>query len=112
MKDDVVIRVNMNLDHGDVVAAVTNGGGDRLVRRRLHHFDNLRLLKRRHPAADHRLALGSNLNQVRGKVVMLMFMKMDLFSVYKKWPIRALFKTASSAALQTSMRRRVRNPVC
>jgi hypothetical protein len=57
MKDDVVRRVNMYLDHGDVVAAVANGGGDRFVRGHLHHFDNLRLLKRRHPAADHRLAL-------------------------------------------------------
>jgi hypothetical protein len=59
----------MYLDHGDIVAAVANSGGDRLVRRHLHHFDNLRLLKRRHPAADYRLALGSNLNQIRGKVV-------------------------------------------
>ena len=56
------------LDHGDVVPSVPDGGRDRSSRSILHHPDNLRLLERRHPAANHGVALRGDLQGVQGHI--------------------------------------------
>ena len=49
------------LDHGHVIAPVTNGCSHRAARGALDKFDDLGLLQRRQAAADHTIAASAQL---------------------------------------------------
>ena len=55
-------QFELDLNHCNIVAAVSDGGRDGRTGRLLHHLDDLALLQRRHAAADNRLAPRADLN--------------------------------------------------